>query len=103
MEEDNKKVYIVTSIEQVRYATGNVKRKVGKKKEKKEVPFSVEKDFTTEFLIRKLRNAISHGSVDISDNMNFTFSDSDGTVVRFTIGDLQQFVQMFRRYYITGE
>lgn len=55
---------------------------------------------TLEFLIVKLRNSISHGSVKISTKMEFTFVDNDDkSEVFFSILGLQQFCNRFRKYF----
>jgi|GEM_PF-4415592 len=55
--------------------------------------YAVENELTLEFTIRKIRNAISHSSVDIFDDMSFLFSDEDGTQIHFTNSGLQKFTE----------
>ena len=58
-------------------------------------------DMTLEFVIRKIRNAISHASVEISEEMDFVFSDKDGTKIKFTIKGLQKFTEKFKLCYLS--
>ncbi len=62
-----------------------------------------ESDMTLEFLIRKIRNSISHNRVEIFENMDFKFSDEDGSEILFTISELQKFVRQFRNCYISNK
>jgi hypothetical protein len=48
------------------------------------------------FFVRKIRNAISHATVEITNNMTFIFEDTrDGTKIEFGINDLLKFVNKF--------
>ncbi len=62
---------------------------------------SSEKEMTLEFLIRKIRNAISHARIKIYENMDFVFEDEDGTKIRFKISGLQKFTEKFQSCYLS--
>lgn len=60
-----------------------------------------ESEMTLEFFIRKIRNSLSHASIEILENMDFIFSDEDGSKIYFTISGLQIFTQKFMRCYLS--
>jgi len=62
----------------------------------------LEKDITLEFLIRKIRNSISHARIIIYENMDYEFEDEDGTKIHFEISGLQQFTRKFMSCYISN-
>ena len=60
-----------------------------------------EDELTLEFFIRKIRNAISHASVEITNDMNFIFHDKDGTQIKYSINGLQTFIRKFTECYMS--
>lgn len=53
-----------------------------------------------EFFVKKLRNAISHGRVKVDSEMNFFFSDQDGTSIKYGIHELVKFIYKFYNSYL---
>lgn len=58
-----------------------------------------ENEWTFDFFIKKMRNSISHGRVNVDSDMNFTFEDMDGTKIKFDIHELIKFTyQLYGTY-----
>ncbi len=49
-------------------------------------------DIQFEFFFRKLRNAISHGNVEVDSTMKFYFKDKDGTEIVVELDELVKFM-----------
>jgi hypothetical protein len=62
---------------------------------------SLKEDMTLEFVIRKIRNAISHANVEINEEGDFIFFDKDDTKIKFTINGLQKFTERLRSCYLS--
>ena len=63
--------------------------------------FTNEDELTLEYLIRKIRNSLSHASVEIFDNMDFIFIDKDQSKIKFSISGLQTFTKKFMNSYLS--
>ena len=62
-----------------------------------------EREMTLEFLVRKIRNSISHAHITIYKNMDFDFEDKDGTKIHFDISGLHQFTRKFKSCYVSNK
>lgn len=59
-----------------------------------------EGQMTIEFFIRKIRNSIGHGRVEILEDSSYIFNDEDETRIKFKLDGLKKFIQKFREGYI---
>lgn len=60
-------------------------------------------EINLKFIIRKLRNSLSHGDFVINNNMDIIFNDLDKFSIKFKIGELQKFTNELRRIIISTD
>lgn len=65
-------------------------------------PALARKPVTLSFVLEFLRNAISHDKLRLDGELNATFSDWEQNRLRFTLSELQQFMNAFREFREDG-